>query len=88
MNVNLTYQGGISYSQYFDDFTIKVSGGGKKRVKVAFKENGNSNAYSSFSLPREKAVQLAHAILTASAGVEQPIEFVFQERLSSSAAAA
>ena len=78
MNIHLDYESGQSYSQYFDNFGIKVSGGGEKRIKVAFREK-SSRAYASFSLPKEKAEQLAHAILAASAGVEQPIEFAFEE---------
>jgi len=79
MNVNLIYESGQAYSQYFDNFGIKVSGGGEKRIKVAFREKGNSRAYASLSLPKEKAEQLAHAILAASTGIEQPIEFAFEE---------
>jgi len=79
MNINLDYESGQSFSQYFADFKIKVSGGGAKRVKVSFRESGNSRAYASFSIPKEKAEQLAHAILATSAGIEQPIEFSFQE---------
>jgi hypothetical protein len=79
MNIHLDYASGQSYSQYFDNFGIKVSGGGEKRIKVAFREKNNSRAYASFSLPKEKAEQFAHAILAASAGIEQPIEFAFEE---------
>jgi len=79
MNVNLDYDSGQSYSQHFADFKITVSGGGAKRIKVAFREKANSRAYASFSLPKEKAKQVAHAILAATAGIEQPIEFSFEE---------
>jgi hypothetical protein len=79
MNVRLDYESGQTYTQYFSNFHIKVSGGGEKRLKISFRENGDSRAYASLSLPKEKAAQLAHAILAASAGVDQPIEFSFEE---------
>ena len=79
MNVNLTYDSGQSYSQHFANLKITISGGAAKRIKVAFREKGESRAYASFSLPKEKAAQIAHAILTASAGIEVPIEFSFEE---------
>ncbi len=79
MNVHLDYHSGQSYSEFFTNFAIKISGGGTKRVKVSFREKDNSRAYASFSLPKEKAAQLAHAILAASVGVDQPIEFSFEE---------
>jgi hypothetical protein len=79
MNVRLDYESGQTYTQYFSNFHIKVSGGGEKRVKISFRENGDSRAYASLSLPKEKAAQLSHAILAASVGVDQPIEFSFEE---------
>jgi hypothetical protein len=80
MNVLLDYDSGQSYSQFFTNFKITVSGGGAKRVKVAFREKGDrSRAYASFSLPKEKAAQIAHAILAASVGIDQPIECSFEE---------
>jgi hypothetical protein len=79
MNVNLTYDSGHSYSQRFENFTITVSGGGTKRVRLAFREKDSSRAYASLALPQEKMQQIAHAILAACGGVEQPIEMSFQE---------
>jgi hypothetical protein len=80
MNVHLDYSSGQSYSEYFTNFTIKVSGGGNKRIKVSFRDKADrSCAYTSFSLPKEKAAQLAHAILAASVGIDQPIEFSCEE---------
>jgi hypothetical protein len=48
-------------------------------VHISFREKGDSRAYASFSLPKEKAAQIAHAILAASVGVDQPIELSFEE---------
>ncbi len=80
MNVHLDYHSGQSCSEFFNNFTIKVSGGGSKRVRVSFRDKADrSRAYASFSLPREKAAQLAHAILASSAGIDQPIEFSMEE---------
>jgi hypothetical protein len=79
MNFHLDYDSGQSYSQRFDNFKITVSGGGSKRVKISFREKGNGRSYASFSLPKEKAAQVAHAILAASVGIDQPIEFSFEE---------
>jgi hypothetical protein len=79
MNVHLDYNSGQSYSEHFGNFGIKVSGGNTKRIKISFREKGNGRAYASFSLPKEKAAQLAHAILAASVGIDQPIEFSFEE---------
>jgi hypothetical protein len=80
MNVRLDYASGAKqYSAYFNNFTIKVSGGGEKRVRLSFREKGDSQAYLSFSLPKEKVGQVAHALLTAATGIEQPIEFSFEE---------
>ena len=79
MNVRLDYDSSMSYSQRFENFTITVSGGGSKRIRLAFRERGNSRAYASFALPAEKMEQVAHALLTARAGVEQPIEMSFEE---------
>jgi len=79
MNVHLDYDSGHSYSQLFNNFQIKISGGGTKRVHISFREKGDSKAYASFSLPKEKAAQIAHAILAASVGVDQPIELSFEE---------
>lgn len=78
MNVNLTYSSGQSYSQYFSNFGITVSGGGRKRIKVKFAEK-DGQAFASYSLPEARAQQFAYAILTALAGVEQPIEFTCEE---------
>jgi hypothetical protein len=87
MHVHLDYESGQSFSQSFHNFKIKVSGGGTKRVHISFRETGDSKAYLSFSLPKEKHEQIAHAILTASAGVDQPIEFSFEEPKSKVTAA-
>jgi hypothetical protein len=37
-------------------------------------EKGDSRARLSFSLPKEKAAQIAHAMLAASAGIDQSME--------------
>ncbi|HXJ14120.1 MAG TPA: hypothetical protein VNH19_17730 [Candidatus Limnocylindrales bacterium] len=87
MNVHLTYQSGQSYSDYFEKFSVTVSGGGMKRVKISIREQKNGRGYASFSLPVEKAQQLAHAILAASAGIEQPIEFTVEESKTKTVAA-
>lgn len=78
MNVNLNYDSGQSYSQFFSSYKITVSGGGSKRIRIAFKESGNSR-YLSFSLPKEKAAQVAHAMLAASVGIDQSMECSFEE---------
>ena len=78
MNVHLTYQSGQSYSEYFSNFEAKVSRG-TKRVKVSLKEKQNGHGYASFSLPLDKAQQLAHAILVAAMGDVKPIEFTVEE---------
>ncbi len=78
MNVNLNYESGQSYSQFFSKYKITVSGGGTKRIRLAFKEQGSS-AYLSLSLPKEKAAQVAHAILAAAAGIDQSMECSFEE---------
>ena len=80
MNVNLSYDSGQSYSQRFENFTITVSGGGFKRVRLAIRDKKpGSLAYASLALPAEKWEQVAHAILAAKAGVEQPIEMSHEE---------
>jgi hypothetical protein len=35
MNVRLDYESGQTYTQYFSNFHIKVSGGGVKRLKIS-----------------------------------------------------
>ena len=68
MNVHLDYDSGQSYSQPFNNFQMKVSGGGTKRVKISFREKGDSRAYASFSLPclyRQR--QTLRSVLTESA---------------------
>jgi hypothetical protein len=87
MNVHLNYDSGQSYSKYFDNFTVKVSRD-VKRAKVSFREKENSRGYAAFSLPFDKAQQLAHAILTACAGDVGPIEFTVSESGGIKAAAA
>jgi hypothetical protein len=79
MHAHLDYESGQSFSQSFLNFKIKISGGGTKRVHISFREKGDSKAYLSFTLPKEKTEQIAHAILAASVGVDQPIEFSFEE---------
>jgi hypothetical protein len=79
MHVHLDYESGQSFSQSFHNFKIKISGGGTKRVHISFREKGNSKAYASLSFPKEKTAQIAHAMLAASVGVDQPIEFSFEE---------
>ena len=79
MNVNLDYESGQSYSQFFSKYKITVSGGGSKRIRLAFKEQGDSRARLSLSLPREKAAQVAHAMLAAASGIDQSMECSFEE---------
>jgi len=80
MNFRLDYHSGQSYGERFEDVTIQVSGGGKKRVRLSFREKGNNaRGYASFALPPEKMKQIAYALLAASDGVDQPIEFSFEE---------
>jgi hypothetical protein len=84
MNVALTYQSGQQYSEYLYNFDVKVKRGtnGEKRVRISFaeKESGpGRHGHASFSLPRNKAKQLAHAVLTACAGDMKPIEFDVEE---------
>src|SRR6266852_1319623 len=94
MNVHLTYHSGQSYSEHLSNFDVKVSVNSGKRVKVSFREKQppltyhtgqqstgqqSSEGYAAFSLPVDKARQLAHAILTASEGDVKPIEFAVEE---------
>jgi hypothetical protein len=79
MNVNLDYDSGQSYSQFFTNYKITISGGGTKRIRVAITEKGNSRARLSFSLPKEKSAQVAHAMLAAWAGIDQVMECSFEE---------
>jgi hypothetical protein len=88
MHFHLDYHSGQSYLQQFDNFKIKISGGGTKRVHISFREKGDSKAYASFSLPKEKVAQFAHAILAASVGIDQPIEISFEESKPKTTAAA
>ena len=82
MNVRLIYQSGVSYSQLFSDIKAKVSRGVAKRVTISFREIGeNQRAYASFSLPPNKAKQLAHAILTAADGETDPIELTIDDSM-------
>ncbi len=81
MNVHLTYHSGQSYSEYFSDFGVKVSAHGNKRIKVAIRQKEpDTKGYASLSLPVEKAQQLAYAILAASPGNAEPIEFSVEEQ--------
>ncbi len=90
MNVRLDYRGsGNSYSEHFFKFKVKISNTESgKRVNISFREKQdegtprereNGKPYASFSLPYKKARQLAHAMLTASAGDAEPIEFSIDE---------
>ena len=79
MNVNLDYDSGQSYSQFFSNYKISISGGGTKRIRIAFNERGDSRARFSFSLPKEKAAQIAYAMLAASVGIDQAMECSFEE---------
>lgn len=89
MNVRLDYSGsGNSYSEHFSKFKVKISNTESgKRVNISFREKQegsprekeNARPYASFSLPYKKARQLAHAMLTASAGDAEPIEFSIDE---------
>jgi acetylornithine/succinyldiaminopimelate/putrescine aminotransferase len=79
MNVNLDYESGQSYSQFFSNYKMIVSGGGSKRIRLAFKEQRDSRARLSLSLPKEKVAQLAHAMLAAAAGIDQTMECSFEE---------
>ncbi len=100
MNVHLTYQSGQSYSEHFSKFEVKVSENSSKRVKVSFREKeppatyrtgqvlATSKGYAAFSLPIDKARQLAHAILTASEGDVEPIEFSVEESVKTKVVAA
>jgi hypothetical protein len=54
MNVNLDYASGQSYSQYFDNFGIKVSGGGERRIKVAFREKTTAGPALRFSCQKKR----------------------------------
>lgn len=99
MNLHLTYTSGQSYSEYFSNFRVTVSRKNVKRVHVSFREKENENdpqsltlkpkTYASFSLPIDKAQQLAYAILTATAaGDTSPIEFAVNEAVRSQTVAA
>ncbi len=88
MNVHLIYQSGQSYSERLTNFDVKISRHNVKRVHVSFREKQTGKGYASFSLPFEKAQQLAHAILMASAGDVKPIEFTVEESVGAKVAAA
>jgi|HubBroStandDraft_6_1064221.scaffolds.fasta_scaffold02488_10 hypothetical protein len=79
MNVQLTYQSGQQYSEHFAEFKVTVSGGGRKRIRISFKEKESGHGFATFTLPVEKGQQLAHAILAAAAGIEDPIVFEVEE---------
>jgi len=81
MNVRLDYRdSGNSYSEHFSNFKAKVSiTESGKRVNISFREKEGGTPYASFSLPAKKARQLAHAMLTASAGDAEPIQFAVEE---------
>jgi hypothetical protein len=87
MNIALTYQSGQQYSERLSHFDVKVSRG-TKRVRISFTEKGSSWGHLSFSLPPDKAKQLAHAILTTCAGDVKPIEFTVGEAPINKAVAA
>jgi len=75
MNVRLTYHSGQTYSEAFSEFKVLVWGGGKKRIRVSFTDKNFERSLTAFSLPVDKGQQLAHAILTAASGVQEPIIF-------------
>lgn len=82
MNVRLDYRSsGHSYSEQFSTFKAKVSSTESgKRVNISFREKeGGGTPYASFSLPAKKARQLAHAMLAASGGDAEPIQFIVEE---------
>lgn len=88
MNVRLDYRdSGNTYSEHFSDFKAKVSiSESGKRVNISFREKRGGTPYASLSLPYEKAQQLAYALLTASAGDAEPIEFSVEEARSKATA--
>jgi hypothetical protein len=102
MNVHLTYHSGQSYSEHLSNFDVKVSVNSGKRVKVSFREKQppltyhtgqksserGEEGYAAFSLPVDKARQLAHAILTASEGDVKAIEFAVEESVKTKVVAA
>jgi hypothetical protein len=101
MNVHLTYHSGQSYSEHLSNFEVKVSEISAKRVKISFREKEPpvtyrtgqvpplpSKGYAAFSLPIDKARQLAHAILTASERDVKPIEFSVEEPVKTKVVAA
>lgn len=80
MNVNLTYRSGVEYHEFFSNYKVKVSmSGGGKRVHISIREKENGKPYASLTLPYKKARQLAHALMTASMGDVEPIEFSVDE---------
>lgn len=83
MNVRLTYSSGTEFSQHFSNFKARVTlAGGGKRVHVTFRmKEGDGRGNASFTLPYKKARQLAHAILAASHGDADPIEFSVEDSL-------
>jgi hypothetical protein len=89
MNVRLDYRSGQTYSEFFSNFKVKVNlSSSGKRVHVSFRNNetGQVVPYASFSLPHKRARQLAYALLTASVGDSEPIEFVVEEEGTSARA--
>jgi hypothetical protein len=90
MNVRITYSdSGNQYSEHLINFDVKVSRSSNGRIKVSFKQkDGNGRGYATFSLPRDKSRQLAHAILvqTSSEGAE-PVQFSVEESPSKAVAA-
>lgn len=88
MYIRLTYQSGQRYSEHFSEFVVKISRNATNRIVVSFSETGIGQGYSSWSLPSDKAQQLAHAILMACAGDVKPLEFAVQERPAKKAIAA
>ena len=90
MNVHLKYVTGQSYSVDFSNFKAKVSLNEENRVDISFndQEYDLRRGYAAFSLPISKAQQLAHAILAASAGDIEPIEFVVDDSVKAQHVAA
>lgn len=74
------YHSGQTFSQHFANFavTVKVLRE-RRRIYLSVKEKNEGHACASLSLPLAKAQQLAHALLTASAGDVEPIVFEVDE---------
>ena len=90
MNVVLRYSSGQQYMESFSKFDVRVSRdhSGTKRVRISMREKSElARGYSAFSLPPNKAKQLAYAILMACASDGTNVEFNVEEISARSAAA-